>query len=334
MSVDYVQLGRSGLQVSRLALGTMNFGPVTEERDAHAILDHALEHGINLIDTADVYGADANRTIAWSEGKGLTEQIIGRWLAQGGGRRERVVLATKAYGDMGEEPNDKGLSARHIRRACDASLRRLQCDHVDVFMLHHVDRSTPWEEIWEALGVLHQQGKVLYFGTSNHAAWQIVQGQEAARSRGRLGFVAEQSIYSLMERTIELELLPACRAYGIGVIAYSPLNSGLLAGILRKGDAASRSSSSRAETGLAQHRDRIERFEAFCDGLGEHPASVAQAWLLHQPGITAPIAGARTPAHLDAALRALEISLGASELEQLDDIFPGPGGPAPEAYAW
>lgn len=331
---DYVQLGRSGLRVSRLALGTMNFGPVTEERDAHAILDHALDRGINLVDTADVYGADANRTIAWSQDKGRTEEIIGRWLAQGEGRRERAVLATKLYGDMGPGPNDRGLSAHHIRRACDASLARLQCDHIDVLMLHHVDRSTPWEEIWEALSLLREQGKVLYFGTSNHAAWQIVSGQEAARARGQFSFVVEQSIYSLMERTIELELLPACRAYGIGVVAYSPLNSGLLAGILRKTDAASRSSSGRAETGLAEQRERIARFEAFCDELGEHPASVAQAWLLHQPGVTAPIVGARTAEHLDAALRALEISLGTAELERLDDIFPGPGGPAPEAYAW
>jgi NDP-hexose 2,3-enoyl reductase len=334
-AVEYVRLGRSGLRVSPLALGTMNFGPVTGEREAHAILDYALDRGINLIDTADVYGGDANRTIAWSQGKGLTEEIIGRWLARDGTRRDRIVLATKAYGAMGEGPNDQGLSARHLRRACEASLRRLQTDHVDLFLLHHVDRSTRWEEIWEALGVLRQQGKVTYFGTSNHAAWQIVQGQEAARARGLFGFVAEQSLYNLMQRTVELEVLPACRAYGIGVLVYTPLNSGLLAGILRKGDAtAARSASSRAAAGLASDRARIERYEAFCAALGEHPASVAQAWLLHQPGVTAPIVGARTVEHVDAALRAVEISLGSSELARLDEIFPGPGGPAPEAYAW
>jgi len=281
-----------------------------------------------------VYGADPNRQVyGWQEGKGRSEEMIGRWLAAGASRRDQAVVATKVYGAMGEGPNDMYVSARNLRRACDASLRRLQTDYIDVYMLHHVDRSTPWDEIWEALALLHQQGKVLYFGTSNHAAWQIVQGQEAGRARGLSGFVVEQSIYSLMERTIELEVLPACRAYGIGVVAYSPLNAGLLSGILRDREAAARTVSGRAATGLARRREQIERFEAFCEALGEQPASVAHAWLLHQPGLTAPVVGVRTTAHLDAALRALEITLGEAELKALDDIFPGPG-PAPEAYAW
>jgi NDP-hexose C3-ketoreductase / dTDP-4-oxo-2-deoxy-alpha-D-pentos-2-ene 2,3-reductase len=326
---EYVHLGRSGLRVSRLALGTMPFGSATDEREAHAILDRAFAAGINFIDTADVYGADPNRQVyGWQEGKGRSEEIVGRWLA---GRRDEAVVATKVYGAMGEAPNDMRLSAKRIRQACDASLRRLRTDRIDVYMLHHVDRSTPWEEIWEALALLHQQGKVLYFGTSNHAGWQIVQGQEAAR--GRLGFVVEQSIYSLMERTIELEVLPACRAYGIGVVAYSPLNAGLLSGVLREREAGARTTSGRAAAGLADRREQLERFEAFCEAVGEEPAAVAHAWLLHQPGVTGPVVGARTTMHLDAAFRALEITLGEAELRALDDMFPGPG-PAPEAYAW
>jgi len=333
--MDYRTLGRSGLRVSPVALGTMNFGPDTSEEDSHAILDAAFERGVNLIDTADVYGADANRTIGdYSDDKGLTERIIGRWLSKEPGRRDRVVVATKVFGTMGTGPNDKYLSAGHLRRACDASLARLQTDYIDLYMLHHVDRTTPWEEIWEALSVLRQQGKVLYVGTSNHAAWQLVQGQHAAAARGMFGIVAEQSLYNLMQRSIELEVLPACRAYGIGVIVYSPLNSGLLAGILAKAEKGSRSASSRAEAGLGRYRERIARFESFCADLGEHPATVGQAWLLHQPGVTASVIGARTVDHLEAGLRAAELTLGEGELQELDDIFPGPGGPAPEAYAW
>jgi aryl-alcohol dehydrogenase-like predicted oxidoreductase len=331
---DHVQLGRTGLKVSRLALGTMNFGSVTPEEDAHTILDHALELGVNFVDTADVYGAQAQSTVyTWEPGKGRTEEIVGRWFAKGDGRRDKTVLATKLFGIMGEGPNDRFLSARHIRRACDASLRRLQTDYIDLYQLHHVDRSTPWEEIWEALSLLHRQGKVLYFGTSNHAAWQIVQGQERALVRHMLGLVADQSIYSLAERTIELEVLPACLAYGIGVLPYSPMAGGVLAGVLRKQD-ATRSVSGWSATMLDRYRPQIERYEAFCDEIGEHPANVALAWLLHQPGVVAPIVGARTTEQLSGSLRSLKISLTAADLDRLDQIFPGPGGPAPEAYAW
>lgn len=331
---EYVQLGRTGLKVSRLALGTMNFGSVTPEEDAQAILDHALDQGINFVDTADVYGAQALSTVyTWEPGKGRTEEIVGRWFAKGAGRRDKTVVATKLFGVMGEGPNDRNLSARHIRRACEASLRRLGTDYIDLYQLHHVDRSTPWDEIWEALALLHRQGKVLYFGTSNHAAWQIVQGQEKALARNMFGLVAEQSIYSLAERSIELEVLPACLAYGIGVVPYSPLSGGVLAGVLRKQD-ANRGVSGWAGTVLAKLRPQVERYEAFCDELGEHPANVALAWLLHQPGVTAPIVGARTIEQLSGVLQTLKISLGAAELDRLDEIFPGPGGSAPEAYAW
>src|SRR5512144_643209 len=194
--MDYTQLGRTGLKVSRLCLGTMNFGPLTTEPDSWAIMDKALDLGINFFDTANVYG--------WKTGEGWTEQIIGRWLAQGGGRREKVVLATKVYGEMGEWPNEMCLSALHIRRACEDSLRRLRTDHIDLYQMHHIDRLTPWEEIWQAMDVLVQQGKVVYVGSSNFAGWHIAKAQELAKSRHFVGLVSEQSLYNLKDRTIEL----------------------------------------------------------------------------------------------------------------------------------
>jgi NDP-hexose 2,3-enoyl reductase len=323
--MEYTHLGRSGLRVSRLCLGTMNFGPVTDEPESHRILDRALEHGINFVDTANVYG--------WGESKGRTEQIIGAWFAKGGGRREKTVIATKLYGSMSDWPNDTFLSALNIRRACDASLQRLRTDYIDVYQMHHVDRGTPWDEIWEAMEMLRHQGKILYVGSSNHAGWHIAKGQEAARRRNFMGLVAEQSLYNLAERTVELEVLPACRDYGLGLIPWSPLHGGLLGGILRK-QQLSRSAHGRAAQALEKHRPQVEKYEAFCDELGEPPTDVALAWLLKQDGVTAPIIGPRTVEQLDGSLRALEITLDEHATKRLDEIWPGPGGPAPEAYAW
>lgn len=326
--MEYTHLGRSGLSVSRICLGTMNFGPVTDRADAYSIMDAAHEHGINFFDTANVYG--------WGENRGLTETIIGEWFAQGSGRRERTVIATKLYGDMGDWPNDGRLSALNIRRACDASLRRMQTDYIDVYQMHHIDRGTPWDEIWEAMDVLRLQGKILYVGSSNFAGWHLAQAQEVARRRGALGLVSEQSIYNLVERTVELEVLPAAQEYGIGVIPWSPLHGGLLGGILRKqaeGD-VQRSLSGRAHDNLEKHRAAIEQWEGFCAERGEAPGDVALAWLLHQPAVTSPIVGPRNMGQLDSALRALEVRLDAAALGRIDEIFPGPGGTAPEAYAW
>jgi aryl-alcohol dehydrogenase-like predicted oxidoreductase len=291
-------------------------------------MDAAHGHGINFFDTANVYG--------WGDNRGLTETIIGEWFAKGDGRRERTVIATKLYGDMGDWPNDGRLSALNIRRACDASLRRMQTDYIDVYQMHHIDRLTPWDEIWEAMEVLRLQGKILYVGSSNFAGWHLVQAQEAARRRGAVGLVSEQSIYNLVERTVELEVLPAAQEYGIGVIPWSPLHGGLLGGILRKQAEADvkRSLSGRANDNLERHRTAIEQWEAFCDERGEAPGDVALAWLLHQPAVTAPIVGPRTMGQLDSALRALDVHLDADALARLDEIFPGPGGTAPEAYAW
>ena len=323
--MQYTHLGRAGLQVSRLCLGTMNFGPLTSEEDAGVIMDRALEQGINFFDTANVYG--------WQQGKGVTEQIVGRWFAKGDGRRDKVVIATKLYGSMSRWPNDTFLSARNIRHACEGSLRRLQTDHIDLYQMHHVDLATPLDEIWEAFEVLRQQGKVIYFGSSNHAGWHIAAAMEAARRRHAFGLVSEQSIYNLLERTVELEVLPACQSYGLGVIPWSPLMRGVLGGILRK-EREGRSASEATRSLLERHRGKVERWEALCDELGEHPADVGIAWLLHQPAVTAPIVGPRTLEQLEGGLRALEIHLDEDVLGRIDEIFPGPGAPAPQAYAW
>ncbi|GAA3809196.1 aldo/keto reductase [Sphaerisporangium flaviroseum] len=323
--MEYAYLGRAGLSVSRLCLGTMNFGPETSEEDSHAIMDRAHELGINFFDTANVYG--------WKKGEGVTEQIVGRWFAKGGGRREKTVIATKLNGAMGDWPNEQHLSALNIRRACDASLKRLQTDYIDLYQMHHVDRNTPVDEIWEAMEILRQQGKIIYVGSSNFAAWHIAKAQEEARRRHFTGLVSEQSHYNLLTRTVELEVLPACDDYGLGVIPWSPLAGGLLGGVLRKIDKG-RSASERMLAELEKHRDAVEQYEAFCDELGEDPANVALAWLLAQTAVTGPIIGPRTIQQLEGSIRAVEIKLDEKALTRLDEIFPGPGGPAPEAYAW
>ena len=323
--MEYTQLGRTGLKVSRLCLGTMNFGPLTSEADSHAIMDKALELGFNFFDTANVYG--------WKTGEGVTEQIVGRWFAQGGGRREKVVIATKVYGRMGEWPNQGRLSALHIRQACEESLRRLQTDHIDLYQMHHVDRTSPWEEIWQAMETLVQQGKVLYVGSSNFAGWHIAQAQETARARHFMGLVSEQSLYNLKDRMIELEVVPACRNYGLGIICWSPLAGGLLGGVLQKIKEGRRASED-TQKEIEEKRAKLEAWEKFCQELGEKTADVALAWLLHNPAVTAPIIGPRTMEQLTGSLRALKIKLNKAELKKLDEIWPGPGGEAPEAYAW
>ncbi len=323
--MHYVHLGRSGMRVSRLCLGTMNFGPYSTETESFRIMDRALEHGINFFDTANVYGG---RT-----GEGVTEQIIGRWFAKGGGRREKVVLATKVFGRMGDWPNQSKLSALHIRRACEDSLRRLQTDHLDLYQMHHVDRETPWEEIWQAMEQLFREGKILYVGSSNFAGWHITQAQEIAKSRHFLGLVSEQSLYNLNERMIELEVIPACESYGIGLIPWSPLARGLLAGASPP-PSQGRRASEELQKDLVQHRAKLDDYEHLCKKLGEHPADTALAWLLHQKAVTSPIIGPRTVEQLDRSLRALDITLSSETLSRLNEIFPGPGGPSPEAYAW
>ena len=323
--MQYTQLGRSGLKVSRLCLGTMNFGPQTEESAAHSIMDSAVDSGINFVDTANVYGGAKHR--------GWTEEIIGRWFAKGGERREHVVLATKLYGTMTERPNESKLSALNIRRALDASLKRLQTDYIDVYQFHHVDRNTPWDEIWQAIEVAVQQGKILYSGSSNFAGWHIAQAQEAAARRNYNGLVSEQSIYNLLTRNLELEVIPAAQQYGLGLIPWSPLHGGLLGGVLKKERDGVRRLEGRAAETLKKHEEQIRAYEDLADDLGHEPGDVALAWLLHQPAVTAPIVGPRTQEQLDAAIRALDVALDADALKRMDAIFPG-HRTAPEDYAW
>jgi aryl-alcohol dehydrogenase-like predicted oxidoreductase len=323
--VNHVHLGRTGLKVSRLCLGTMNFGPQTSESDSFAIMDRALDLSINFFDTANVYG--------WKKGEGVTEQIIGRWLAQGGGRREKIVLATKVYGSMGDGPNDQRLSAYHIRRACDESLRRMQTDHIDLYQMHHVDRDTPWEEIWQAMEQLVRGGKVLYVGSSNFAGWHIAQAQCAAASRHFMGLVSEQCVYNLNRRAVEMEVLPACRALGLGVIPWSPVAGGFLAGALEKAKEGRRATE-HVQRLVEKQRDQLDKWERLCRDLGHEPADLALAWLLHKPVVTVPIIGPRTMEQLDGSLRALEIELSEETRKQIEEIWPGPGGEAPECFAW
>jgi aryl-alcohol dehydrogenase-like predicted oxidoreductase len=335
--MEYANLGRSGLSVSRLCLGTMNFGPLTPPDEAHVIMDHAHELGINFFDTANRYGGIGSPPGQLAQDQqphvGWTEEIIGEWFASGGGRRERTVLATKLYGAMSDWPNDGRLSALNIRRACDASLRRLSTDYIDLYQMHHVDCGTPWDEIWQAMEVLVTQGKILYVGSSNFAGWHIAQANDSAAARGFLGLVSEQSIYNLMTRDIELEVLPAAIDYGVGVIPWSPLEGGLLGGVLRKEREGRRRTSGRAVEALERHREQIDAYEAFCEELGEEPGAVALAWLLDQDGVTGPIIGPRTLAQLDDAQRALTVALDDDALKRLNEIFPG-FKTAPEHYAW
>jgi aryl-alcohol dehydrogenase-like predicted oxidoreductase len=327
--MEYTQLGRTGLKVSRIVLGTMNFGPQTDEPGSHAIMDAAQSAGINFFDTANVYG--------WGADKGRTEEIIGTWFAKGGGRREKTVLATKVFGSMAAEgdstPNQDRLSALNIRRAVDASLKRLQTDHIDLYQFHHVDRRTPWDEIWQAIDVLVQQGKIIYAGSSNHAGWHIAQANETAARRGTYGLVSEQCLYNLAERRAEMEVIPAARQYGLGVIPWSPLHGGLLGGAIRKEreGGGARSTSGRSADALV--RDQIQRYEDLLAEHGLDPGETALAWLLSRPGVTGPIVGPRIPEQLESAVRAVELKLDDGLLASLEEIFPGPG-PSPEAFAW
>ena len=347
--MKYTHMGRSRVMISRVGLGTMNFGPAIGKKPSFEILNKALEAGINLIDTADVYG--------WQLGEGVTEKIIGEWIRERPSRRERIFLSTKVYGPTGPGPNDRGLSAYHIHRACEQSLRRLNTDHIDLYIMHHIDRGfisgseqrsfgkpswaaaepadgktrTYWDEIWQAMETLVRDGKVIYVGVSNFPGWHIAQSCEQAAHRGLLGPISEQSPYNLSNRAVELEVLPACREYGLGFLPYSPLAGGLLAGAAEKPRRTGRYREIKED--IVKQRKQIQAYEAFCRELGEKPAVVALAWLLHQPAVTAPLVGPRTVEQIEDSLRALECTLTGQLLKRLDSIWPGPGQ-APEAYAW
>jgi aryl-alcohol dehydrogenase-like predicted oxidoreductase len=332
MSIQHKRLGKHGVLVSNLCLGTMNFGWHTSEEDSFKIMDRALELGINFFDTADVYG--------WSVENGLTEEIIGRWFAQGGGRRDAVVLATKVYNPVDRKANlpevnsdGRSLSAYKIRKHCEGSLKRLQTDHIDLYQMHHVDHDCPWDETWQAFNALVGQGKVVYIGSSNFAGWDIATACQEASKRGLMGLVSEQSIYHLGNRMVELEVIPACRHYGMGLISWSPLGGGMLGGALEKYNTGRRKGAD-FEKQVEEKRDQLEKYETLCKELGHPPGEMALAWLMHNPVVTAPIIGPRTLEQLESAVRATGIKLDKGTLKILDEIFPGPGGEAPMAYAW
>lgn len=322
--MEYRNLGRTGLKVSPLCLGTMNFGPYTEKKESFEIMDGAVERGINFFDTANVYG--------WHLGPGVTENIVGDWLTESS-RRDEIVLATKVYGKMGEGPNDRGLSAYHIRKACEDSLKRLKTDRIDLYQMHHIERSTPWEEIWQAMEQLVREGKVLYAGSSNFAAWNIAEANLIAEKRNFLGLVSEQSIYSLRNRHIELEVIPACEHFGLGLIPWSPLGGGILCGILDKA-AEGRRTREPLQKSAEKLRPQLVAYENLCKEIGENPADVALAWVLQNKVVTSPIVGPRTLEQLNQNVAAMDVELDDETLNKLDEIWPGPGNQAPEAYAW
>ena len=319
--MEYTYLGRIGLQVSRFCLGTVNFGRHATEAESFSVMSRALEAGITFFDTANIYN------------DGLTETIIGNWLIEDKSRRDQIVLATKLYGSTGEGPNEGRLSAYHIRRACEDSLRRLQTDHIDLYQMHHIDRRTPWDEIWQGMEQLVREGKISYVGSSNFAAWHIARAQGIAAQRNFLGLVSEQSVYNLRSRKIELEVLPCCRELGLGVIPYSPMGGGLLCGVLDNPTTGRRGRESNRET-IETHRPQFEAYEKLCASIGQSPANVALAWVLNNPDVTAPIIGPRTIEHIEQNLSVLELKLDDETLTKLDEIWEGPGGEAPEAYAW
>jgi len=332
MDIKHKRLGKHGVLVSNICLGTMNFGWHTSEEESFKIMDRALELGINFFDTADVYG--------WSIEHGLTEEIIGRWLAQGGGRRDAIVLATKVYNPVSRKANlaevnsdGRSLSAYKIIKHCEGSLKRLQTDRIDLYQIHHIDRECPWDETWNSFDTLMKQGKVVYAGSSNFAGWDIATACQEASHRGMMGLVSEQSIYNLDNRMVELEVIPACKHYGLGLIPWSPLAGGLLGGVLKK-PLVGRRTDKEYQKQLEAKRNQLEQYENLCKKIGNPPGEVALAWLLHNPIVTAPIVGPRTVEQLESAVRAASIQLDEEVLKKLDEIFPGPGGEAPVPYAW
>ncbi len=327
--MTYAHLGRSGLLVSRIGLGTMNFGYLVDESSSFEVMDAAIDAGINFFDTADVYGGPQSPDM--TKGYGIAEETVGRWL-QRSERRDDVVLATKVYQPMGLGPNDRRLSAYHIRRACEASLRRLQTDHIDLYQMHHVDRATPWEEIWQAMEQLIHEGKITYVGSSNFAGWDVALAQSAASARHFLGLTSEQSLYNLAVRAAEMELIPALRSLGIGLIPYSPLHAGLLAGALEAATEGRISDDSVLDR-VKAHRDQLEAYEGLCRDLGAKPAAVAVAWLLRNPVVSTAIVGAMTIEELRSVRGALSVQQDNEVVDRLDRIWPGPGE-APQAYAW
>ncbi len=323
--MEYTRLGRTGLKVSRLCLGTTNCGAIMDQAESFALMDKALELGINFFDTSNVYGG--------CKGDADTERIVGRWLAQDKSRREQIVLATKVYEEMSRGPAGRGLSAYHIRRACEDSLRRLQTDHVDIYQLHYTDRNVPWEEIWQAMEQLILEGKIIYVGSSNLAGWHIAQANSSAFARHLMGFISEQCLYNLATRTVELEVIPACRAYGMGLLCWSPNGGRLLAGswpAFGEGGQVSEP----VQRLFEKHRTQLQAYGTLCRKAGYRLEEVALAWLLHNPTVSSLVLRPNAPKQIEENVKSLEIELSDELLARLDEIWPGPAGTGEEIYAW
>ena len=308
--MEYVRLGSSGLKVSRLCLGCMSFGSgfdwMLPEEPSFALVRKALDLGINFFDTANVYSL------------GESELILGRALKKFGVRREDVVVATKVFQPMGPGPNQRGLSRKHIFEAIDASLQRLGLDHVDLYQIHRFDLETPIEETLEALTQLVRDGKVRYLGASTMAAYQLAKLLYKSDALGLVRFVSMQNNYSLLYREEEREMIPLCREEGIGLIPYSPIGGGLLAGSRRTGTVRSQSAMARDRFNRKADEAVIDAVAAVARQRGVAPAEVAIAWLLAQPGVTAPIVGATKLGHLDDPVKALGTRLSAEEVATLE----------------
>jgi aryl-alcohol dehydrogenase-like predicted oxidoreductase len=334
--MEYTKLGRSTMSVSKICVGTMHFGPKASEEESHAILDRALEMGINFIDTANVYGGDA--------GPGRSEEIIGSWLAARPGVRDEIVLATKVYnpmGDLGIARDELGFSAYKVRKHLADSLRRLQTDHVDLYQVHHIDEQVSAEELWGTYERVVADGDVLYAGSSNYSGWGLARAQMQAWQRGFVGFVSEQTQYNLLSRVPEMEVLPAAQEFGIGVIVYMPLGGGLLTG-KTESFSGSRTRQVEEEYGISLGPDnnQFRDFSSLCREIGEPEHVVATAWVLQHPAVDSAIVGVRTVDQLDGLDRAAELVLDASAMERLEDLFDinrgrtiGKGR-SPQAHSW
>ena len=333
--MKYTNPGKSNLRVSNICLGTMHFGKKTSEEEAIKIMDRALDMGINFWDTANVYPGPGQR--------GISEEIIGRYFNARPGNRDRVVLATKVYGPMEDvdDPNyDRRVSSYKVRKHVNDSLERLQTDRIDLYQVHHFDRTITLEEFWGTFEKLVADGKVLYMGSSNFPGWGLAKFQMAAKQRGFMGFVTEQTMYNLLCRWAELEVLPAAQDMGIGVIPYMPLAGGILTG-KGQSETDSRTASVENEYGISVSSEQIKAYQSLCSDLGESPVAVAIAWTLAHPTVSSAIVGIRTLSHMDDLERASELKLDEGTLARLDELFDvnrgrpiRTGKSAPEAYAW
>ena len=322
--MKYSSLGRTGMKVSKLCLGTMSFGDQTNEKEAFEIMDCAIANGINFFDTANEYGPrDPNNCFVRLK-KGVSEEIIGDWFAQGGNRREKTILATKVYYPMDnpdDGPNDAdGLSAYKIRRSLEASLNRLKTDHLELYIMHHVDRKVTWEELWGTMESLTNEGKIYYVGSSNFAAHDLVKAQWFADKRNFLGLASEQHRYAPLYRHAELEVLPTVKELGLGLMIWGPLCRGKLAGFI-------------PDNIDPYRRKQLEDYYSLARDIGTDPATMTLAWLLQNPIVTTVITGAAEVKHLEYSLKALDLELSDDVLNRIDEIFP-PFGEAPESYIW